>query len=568
MSNAVEQKNKMVIYQVFPRWFGNLQEPQVSNGTIQENGVGKFSAFTPLALSKIKEMGITHVWYTGVIEHATKTDYTAYGIQRDHRAVVKGKAGSPYAIKDYYDIDPDLADEVPHRMAEFEALVKRTHEAGMQVIIDFVPNHVARQYHSDAKESFVEDLGEKDNTSVAFDRDNNFYYIPGQCLELHFGAQQEDFEYSEFPAKVTGNDHFDAHPGRNDWYETIKLNYGVDYLNGRTGHFNPIPNTWHKMLNILEFWASKGIDGFRCDMAEMVPVEFWNWVIPKVKANYPVVFIAEVYNPAQYRNYIFNGHFDYLYDKVGLYDTLRAVICGHAAAKQITSCWQSLEGIQANMLNFLENHDEQRLASDFFAGKAQAGIPGLIVSALLNTNPMMIYAGQELGERGMDQEGFSGRDGRTTIFDYWSLGTLRKLQGKDNTWRRHTLNVYERELREYYAKVFNIARTEDCVARGGFYDLQYANHDNPGYDVHRQYAFFRNLGRDVLLIIANFDGEDKEVSLNVPKEAWNFVGVTSRRRHIENLLTGQWDFFDHDITKPMTYTVPAYGAVVLKIQGT
>ena len=178
----MKQINKMVIYQVFPRWFGNMKSSLVKNGSKVENGVGKFSNFTPVALSKIKELGITHVWYTGVIEHATNTDYTAYRIRKDHAAVVKGNAGSPYAIKDYYDIDPDLADDVPGRMKEFELLVERTHDAGMKVIIDFVPNHVARQYHSDAKVAYVEDLGQKDNTSKAFDPNNNFYYIPGQTL--------------------------------------------------------------------------------------------------------------------------------------------------------------------------------------------------------------------------------------------------------------------------------------------------------------------------------------------------------------------------------------------------
>ena len=266
---------KMIIYQVFPRWFGNTNTKPVRNGSLEENGVGKFSDFTPLALSKIKGLGTTHIWYTGVIEHATQTDYTAYHIQKDHRAVVKGKAGSPYAIKDYYDIDPDLADHVENRMEEFEALVARTHDAGMKVIIDFVPNHVARQYHSDAQYNFIEELGQNDNTSKAFDPNNNFYYIPGQPLTLPFTNDDEGLGYSEFPAKATGNDRFDAFPNCNDWYETVKLNYGVDYLNGRSKHFDPIPNTWHKMLDILRFWASKQIDGFRCDMAEMVPVEFW-----------------------------------------------------------------------------------------------------------------------------------------------------------------------------------------------------------------------------------------------------------------------------------------------------
>ena len=303
--NAMEQKNKMVIYQVFPRWFGNNRPSPVKNGSLAENGVGKFSAFTPLALSQIKELGITHVWYTGVIEHATKTDYSAYGIRKDHSAVVKGNAGSPYAIKDYYDIDPDLADNIHNRMGEFEDLVRRTHDAGLKVIIDFVPNHVARQYFSDVREPFVEDLGQHDNVSKAFDVNNNFYYLPGQTLVFRFDPQrEEDYAYSEFPAKVTGNNHFDAYPSQNDWYETVKLNYGVDYMHGGVCHFEEIPDTWHKMLDILRFWAKKGIDGFRCDMAEMVPVEFWEWVIPQVKQEANVVFITKVYNTTEYKNYI------------------------------------------------------------------------------------------------------------------------------------------------------------------------------------------------------------------------------------------------------------------------
>ena len=311
-----KKTEKMIIYQVFPRWFGNQNASLTHNGSLAENGVGKFSDFTPLALSRIKELGVTHIWYTGIIEHATQTDYTAYQIPKDHSAVVKGKAGSPYAIKDYYDVDPDLADDVNQRIAEFEALVDRTHQAGMKVIIDFVPNHVARQYHSYARYLYIEDLGQNDDTTKAFDPNNNFYYIPGQPLTLPFTESDGDVEYSEFPAKATGNDRFNAFPTQNDWYETVKLNYGVDYVNGHTCYFDPIPNTWHKMLDILRFWASKGIDGFRCDMAEMVPVEFWNWAIPLIKQDYPVIFIAEVYNPAKYRSYIFKGQFDYLYDKL------------------------------------------------------------------------------------------------------------------------------------------------------------------------------------------------------------------------------------------------------------
>lgn len=563
--NAMEQKNKMVIYQVFPRWFGNLRPSPVKNGSLAENGVGKFSAFTPLALSKIKELGSTHVWYTGVIEHATKTDYTMFGIRKDHSAVVKGNAGSPYAIKDYFDIDPDLADNVQNRMSEFEELLKRTHEAGMKVIIDFVPNHVARQYFSDAREPFVEDLGQTDNVSKAFDVHNNFYYLPGQPLTLRFDPQrEEDFAYSEFPAKVTGNNHFDAYPSQNDWYETVKLNYGVDYMKGGICHFDTIPSTWEKMLEILLFWAGKGVDGFRCDMAEMVPVEFWNWVIPLVKKVHDVIFIAEIYNPDEYRNYIYTGHFDYLYDKVGLYDTVRAVMCGQAPATNISHSWQSLEGIQRNMLNFLENHDEQRVASDFFAGDPRPGIPGLIVSAAMNTNPVMIYSGQELGEPGMDEEGFSGRDGRTTIFDYWSVASLRDWNNNGH-FDGAKLTPAQRSLREMYSKILNVVRVEPVIVEGSFYDLMYANADNPYFNPNRQYAFLRKWKNEVLLVVVNFDHADQCVWINIPVEAFKALGFEDNKpAKLTDLLTDESSISTLTDAYPYQVKLPAYSGKMLK----
>lgn len=564
MKTDRKQTEKMVIYQVFPRWFGNMTTSPVKNGSIFENGVGKFSDFTPDALAKIKELGVNHIWYTGVIEHATKTDYTLYNIAKDHDAVVKGNAGSPYAIKDYFDIDPDLADNVANRMEEFEALVERTHDAGMKVIIDFVPNHVARQYKSDVRHSYIEGLGEKDDCTKAFDPNNNFYYIPDQPLVLHFGAQCEDYEYSEFPAKVTGNDCFSAFPSQNDWYETVKLNYGVDYMNGRTKHFNPIPSTWKKMLNILLSWAAKGIDGFRCDMAEMVPVEFWNWAIPAVKEKYPVCFIAEVYNPSEYRNYIFNGHFDYLYDKVGLYDTLRNVMCGNQFASDISYCWQSLNGIQGNMLNFLENHDEQRIASAFFAGNALAGIPAMAVSALMNTNPVMIYCGQELGEPGMDEEGFSGRDGRTTIFDYWSLKSLRDWNN-NGKFDGANLSEEQKYLRQTYSKILHLAKEEQAIVKGEFYDLMYANSSNPYFNTHRQYAFLRKYNNEVILVVANFDKSEQKVRVEIPSDAFTVLGFEDNKaaRQIDlfsgfetvSTLTESW---------PYQLVIPGYSVRIIK----
>ena len=431
-----------------------------------------------------------------------------------------------YAITDYYDIDPDLATDVNQRMQEFEALVERTHKAGMKVIIDFVPNHVARQYHSICKPAGVKDLGEDDNPNMGFDPQNNFYYCPGQRFTPYFDLYHGEVEpYLEEPAKATGNDCFHNAPGMNDWYETVKLNYGLDYYAGRVGYFSPIPNTWDKMTDILLFWASKGIDGFRCDMAEMVPAAFWNWATDKVKYRYPdIVFIGEVYNPAEYRNYLAAG-FDYLYDKVGMYDTIREVMRGNQSTHAITGAWQQTDDILDHMLYFLENHDEQRIASSFFAGDARKGVPGLVVSALLQKNPLMIYFAQEYGERGMDKEGFSGNDGRTTIFDYWSVDTMVRAA-------QHKLTKDEKALKDIYNKVMNIARKEKTVSEGASFDLMYVN----GH-YHRQYAFLRKAGAEVLLVVANFEELPVNMNVTIPAHAFDFLKIKEKNVLATDLLT-------------------------------
>ena len=547
--------NKLIIYQVFTRLYGNRNTTRKEYGTIEENGCGKLNDFTPTTLKHIREMGVSHIWYTGVIRHATMTDYSAYGIPRQHPAVVKGRAGSPYAITDYYDIDPDLATDVSQRMQEFEALVERTHQAGMKVIIDFVPNHVARQYHSICKPEGVKDLGEEDNPQNGFDPQNNFYYCPGQRFTPYFDLYHGETEpYREEPAKATGNDCFHNAPGMNDWYETVKLNYGLDYYAGRVGHFSPIPNTWDKMTDILLFWASKGIDGFRCDMAEMVPAAFWHWATDKVKFRYPkMLFIGEVYNPAEYRNYLAAG-FDYLYDKVGMYDTLREVICGGQSTHAITGAWQQTDDIRDHMLYFLENHDEQRVASGFFAGSGSKGIPGLVVSALLQQNPLMIYAGQEYGERGMDKEGFSGHDGRTTIFDYWSVDTLVRAATRK-------LTAEEKALKEIYNKVCQIAVTEKAAVDGACFDLMYVN----GH-LHRQYAFIRKAGSEVLLVVANFDELPVRIDVTIPAHAFDFLKIKEKNATTIELLSDKKGKITLKRDGAIPLELEPLGAVVLKFK--
>ncbi len=531
--------SKILIYQVFTRLYGNRNSTRQKWGTVADNGSGKFNDFDQKTLKSLKSFGFSHIWYTGVIRHATQTDYSEYAIPHQHPAVVKGKAGSPYAIVDYYDVDPDLAVDVDKRMREFEALVARTHKAGLKMLIDFVPNHVARQYHSIAKPEGVVDLGADDNSNNGFDPQNNFYYCPECRFEPYFdlkvGTTPEEAhvdipseEYSEYPAKATGNDHFDNRPGQNDWYETVKLNYGVDYWT-RYGHFEPVPDTWKKMLDILLYWAAKGVDGFRCDMAEMVPAAFWAWVTEKVKYRYPeIIFVGEVYDPSKYRQYIYSG-FDYLYDKVGMYDTMRAAICGYGSAANITNAWQATNDINGHMLYFLENHDEQRVASEFFAGSAIKGFPALVASVLMQSNPFMLYAGEEYGEKGMDEEGFSGRDGRTTIFDYWSIDTLCRAAEKKLT--RTEECVYE-----MHRKVMEIARKEKAID-GDFYDLMYVNPASPRFNPNGQFAFLRKNDNEVLLVVCNFVDNAVDVDIRIPFHALNFLAIPEKTYKATDLLT-------------------------------
>lgn len=556
---------KPLIYQIFTRLYGNKKNANIPAGSIEENGCAKMNDITAKQLERIASMGFTHVWFTGLIEHATQTDYSANGIKADHPAVVKGRAGSPYAIKDYYDIDPDLAVNVKQRMKEFNALLKRTHQAGLKLVIDFVPNHVARQYNSDAHPKGVKDLGEDDDTTKAFDPNNNFYYLEGQTLHTNFDTERRAKQpYSEYPAKATGNDCFNAWPSRNDWYETVKLNYGIDIMNGRQPHFSPTPSTWLKMTDILLFWCKKGVDAFRCDMAEMVPVEFWEYAISKVRSKYPhVQFIAEVYNPNEYRHYIASG-FDYLYDKVGLYDTLRAIVTEGRSASCITGCWQAVDDIRQHMLNFLENHDEQRIASAYFAGDARKALPALAVSCLMGSNPFMVYAGQEIGEPGMDAEGFSGSDGRTTIFDYWNPQSLQKLTA-DNIEAK--LNADETSLYNYYKKIISLARNQPALNDGVFYDLQYANYARDyGYDCDRQYAFIRKAENgQTLLICANFSPNAVHAGVKIPAHAFDFLKLRSGLISASDLISGNLQTLELKADTPCYVEIPAYGAVVMQI---
>ena len=545
--------NKPIIYQIIPRLFANFNETRKQNGDKSENGCGKLVDINERALKSISDLGATHVWYTGIIRHATA--------EYNHPAITKGKAGSPYAITDYYDVDPDLAKDETKRMEEWEALIKRTHAAGLDVLIDFVPNHVSREYKSTCKPLGVKDLGEGDHPEWAFSPLNNFYYLPGE----RFTMDQDLEGYDEFPAKVTGNDCWTSHPSKNDWYETVKLNYGVHYQGGREQQFSPIPSTWEKMADILLFWASKGVDGVRVDMAEMVPVEFFAWAITRVRKKHPkFLFIGECYDPSRYDAYIAAG-FNYLYDKVGMYDYLRGVTSKNWPAEGITHQWM-LHGDERikHMLYFLENHDEQRIASGFWCGDGGCAEPAMIVAATLNQCPVMIYMGQELGERGMDMEGFSGMDGRTTIFDYWGIKSIQAWANKGKYDGAH-LNQAQKELRSFYQRLLTIARDNRAIQKGAIYDITYAQGE--GFDKHEQFAFLRHAGRETLLVVVNFHDREQLVKVRIPNDAFVYLGIEEKEKATAtDLLRGGKQAIRFVAGEPIEITLSAWTGVILKIK--
>ncbi|WP_077070873.1 alpha-amylase family glycosyl hydrolase [Porphyromonas gingivalis] len=555
----MKKSEKMIVYSVLPRLFDNRCQTRKPGGDPMENGCGKMESFSPQALEMIRSLGTTHIWYIGMLEQATQTNYSDAGILPCHPEIVKGKAGSPYAVRDYYDVSPELATNIPNRMAEFHDLIERTHRAGMGVIMDFVPNHVAREYRSDVKPSGTKDLGEGDDPLVAFSPNNNFYYLPGKCLELDFGERSRTMmPYHEEPARATGNDRFSSHIDKEDWYETVKLNYGIDYLNGGSKHFDPLPDTWIRMRDILLFWASKGIDGFRCDMAEMVPVKFWEWAIPQIRERHSVLFIAEIYRPELYEGYLQAG-FDYLYDKVGMYDCLRAVICGYGSASDISRVIRQTERFADNMLYFLENHDEQRIASDFFAEDARKALPAVTIAATIGRNPFMLYFAQELGERGMDAEGFSGKDGRTTIFDYWSLD---KMQRRINDGRYDTtmLSEEERLLLQSYTRLLHDVCALPSVIQGNFYDLGYANQNNPYFRPNREFAFLRHTTDEILLVAANFAPHEAEIRVIIPEHAFQTMQIKDNAAFLlTDMLSGENSIGCLTQYAPYPLHLPAYG---------
>ncbi|MCD0469190.1 alpha-amylase family glycosyl hydrolase [Flavobacterium sp. JAS] len=553
MNTAKEEvatDKKIVVYQVFTRLFGNKNTNNKPWGTIEENGVGKFNDFTDKVLHEIKDLGVTYIWYTGVPHHALVHDYTAYGISNDDPEVVKGRAGSPYAVKDYYNVNPDLAVNPANRLQEFEALIARTHKAGLKLIIDIVPNHIARKYEGKNNPDGVVDFGANDDVNVEYKRDNNFYYIPKVHFEIPDGDiplngeknPMVDGFFDENPAKWTGNGSRKVKPDQNDWYETVKVNYGIrpdgskDFPELPAGfdqksyaeHFafwqdKEVPDSWKKFKSIALYWTAKGVDGFRYDMAEMVPYEFWSYMNSAIKMKNPNAFLlAEVYNPKEYRNYIRLGKMDYLYDKVETYDKLKDVIRGKSSPDGLSDIQKGMSDIEHNMLHFLDNHDEQRLASPEFAGTPERGKPLMVVSTTISTSPTMVYFGQEVGEAGNENAGFGTRS-RTSIFDYIGVPNHQRWMN-DGKFDGGKLSDSEKNLRDFYKRLLNFSINSSALM-GDFQEIQTANRQsNVSYD-ELIYSYVRWSENQKLIVVSNFSSEKtSEFVLKIPSDVilkWN-----------------------------------------------
>lgn len=553
ISTAV--KTRPVIYQLLVRTFGNINESKILGGTLSENGSGKFSDINSEALTSIRKMGFTHIWLTGVIEQASATAYP--GRPADVPEILKGKAGSPYAIKDYFDVCPDYADDPSRRIEEFRELVTRCHAHGFKVIIDFVPNHVARSYKSDVHPELC--FGEGDNKDVFFDRENYFYYLnqthpgggPPVLLPFEQIAGNDGvFELEKSFGRVTGNNATTWAPSVHDWYETVKLNYGHDFTTGReTAHLpgpnapsEDVPRTWRTMDGILAYWQGMGVDGFRVDMAHIVPMEFWRWSVRRARSrDAGVFFMGEAYDTDP----------DKLTDEDVIEELWKAGFNGayeHPTYKILQGIYE--EGKWANdidsetflnahfhhCIRYIENHDEVRIANPQRWGGVgmDAGRPAAAVMFGISRAAIMLYSGQEVGEPAIGAEGFSGDDGRSSIFDYTSLSELQKWVN-GGKYDGEKLSKAQAEMRKWYAELFSVL-TQPAFTNGEFYGLNHANKGNQSFgrlagedaSGHWIYAFLRydKSSEQAFLCIVNFHPSHtfQTVSADIPEDALDFIG--------------------------------------------
>jgi glycosidase len=594
-------KPRPVIYQLMVRTFGNTNETRKPGGTMAENGCGKFADITPAALDSLREMGFNHLWLTGVLEQASGTTYPSRSA--DDPDILKGIAGSPYAIRDYFDVCPDYAVDPDRRLDEFKDLLGRCKGHGFKVIIDFVPNHVARSHQSDVRPG--SSFGLEDDRGVFFSRDNHFFYLQphhhggGPPLKLPTGGRpgcDGRFEPETEFGRVTGNNVISWEPSIHDWYETVKLNYGHDFTTGRDSSHLPgpdsppdlVPKTWRTMDEVLGHWQRMGVDGFRADMAHMIPMEFWRWVVKRCRSRDPgVFFCAEAYDndPAK----LTDGHvldalldagFDAVYDDPA-YDVLEGLYASGKWANDLDPLTFTGRRFHRS-LRYAENHDEVRLANPGEWGGLgmQVGKPVSAVLFTMGRGPIMLYNGQEVGEPAIGAEGFCGDNARTTIFDYWSMPEFAKWVngGKFDGGR---LSDGRKSLREWYGKLIRATHAR-AFTDGEFYGLNHANKENPrfgrvgdeNFSGHWLYAFLRRDSKSgqAFLVVANFHGSEtlRGVKVRIPHDAQMFLGLTGYenwtfRDRLESEWTGSVARGDLEHDGLALPDIPQCAALLLEI---
>jgi glycosidase len=525
---------KPVIYQLVVRYFGNTKTVNQTDGTIGTNGCGKFADISDIALQALKAFGATHIWLTGCLRQATLTGYPEVGLPPDDPDVVKGRAGSLYAVRDYFDVSPDYARNPASRLDEFEALVGRIHDAGLKVVLDLVSNHVARGYHSVVKPDL--DFGIGDDTSRFFARDNHFFYLvepPGQRLSLsrpsywnpagiNFdGAFAPEDGSPGHPPRATGNNVTSPSPGAGDWYETVKLNYGYNFAD-QTGHYDPRPRTWDAVDQILAYWQEKGVDGFRCDFAHYVPPEAWSYLISCARQRHAgAFFVAEAYpyagsgDPVTNLQQLVDAGFDAVYHYPA-YNLLKQIYQGQAGPDDYDHEMAFPPVAREHLVHYLENHDERRVASPIVRdsgpggsgfGSPEAGYQLAPLQFLSGQGPVLLLNGQETGEPGAGAEGFNLEDGRTTFFDYWAMPEFVKWVN-DGRYDGGALSAAQLALRNFYAGLLGLCQ-DPSVNGDGYWGLKYFNRPERFPDCPNDlysFARFQNGSGRLLAVVANFRG--------------------------------------------------------------
>jgi len=535
-----------IIYQLVVRYFGNTNLTNHTNGDLRANGTGKFADITDGALNELKNLGATHLWLTGVLRQATLTDYSGIGLPADHPNVVKGIAGSLYAVRDYYDVCPDYAVDPASRMQEFEALIERVHAQELQVVIDFVSNHVSRGYNSAVRPA--QSLGYGDDITQFFSKQNHFFYLvepprqvlhlskpwswnpPGVVFDGHFAPEDGSPGH---PPKATGNNVTRPDPSENDWYETIKLNYGFNFVS-QQGDYSPRPRTWDSMNAVLAYWQQKGVDGFRCDFAHYVPVEAWSFLISQARARRPVFFFAEAYpfvgsgDPVQNQEDLIWAGFEGVYHYQS-YNALKGIYTDGNISQYDAEMRSVSANMRPHLVVYIENHDERRVASPIVTGQgpgasgfgsAEAGYQLAPLQLLAGNGPAMILNGQEVGEPGAGLEGFGGEDGRTTIYDYWAMPEFAKWVN-GHAYDGAGLSPSQKALRRFYGDLLRLCQ-HTSVRGDGYWSLRYFNHPERFSDCPSglySFARFQSNSAEALVVVANLrPGSEIDGRLRIPRE--------------------------------------------------